>query len=62
MTDMQLIIGLLTIASILLITAIKMFIRSNQEIESHKRLMAYLDADAKRAKLYNASILDRSHN
>ena len=62
MTDMQLIIGLLTIASILLITAIQMFVRSNQEIESHNRLMAYLEADAKRANLYNASILDRSHN
>jgi hypothetical protein len=62
MTDMQLLIGLLIIAAMLLITAIKMVIRANDEIEAHKRLNAYLDADAKRAKLYNASVLDRSHN
>jgi hypothetical protein len=61
-TDMQWITGLLTIAALLLISAIKMAIRSNQEIDAHNRLMAYLDADSKRAKLYNAAVLDRSHN
>jgi hypothetical protein len=61
-TDMQWITGLLTIAAILLITAIKTLVRSHQEIEAHNRLMAYLDADTKRAALYNASVLDRSHN
>jgi hypothetical protein len=61
-TDMQLITGLLTIATILIIIAIRMIIDSNAQRDAHTRLMAYLDADAKRADLYNASILDRSHN